>query len=379
MDEVAGRISNYLGDGISSTHLKNGSLIYVNSNDFGPPANFMDGGNYEPDNLQVLLSFVDDESVFLDIGANLGFFSLIVGDRMRRGGKVIAFEPQPAMVELFRRSIHHNGLGRVVTVHPFGLSDTAGRSTLWAPKTHKGGAFLGALPEGARSGFDEISVETHRLDDLLGEDFTCDLVKIDVEGHELRVLRGMKGVVARSPKIKILLEKLTADAGSEAGLAAYFSELGMKLHGVVSRGLTPPLGVEELRNWQGYLLAARPSSIDRLDRRGFSIYPRQLQGGTSRLEGGRLAADGPGLMVHGPYWNLPRGSWRLTVQGELHGDITCVVSEQFGHKVASQSISETARTADFVVQHDLIKFECAFWGASGARMLVDRLDWTRID
>src|SRR5256885_16158060 len=51
-----------------------------------------------------------------------------------------------------------------------------------------------------------------RLDDLLGPDFRCNLVKIDVEGHELQVLDGMKRIVENSPDIKILFEKLTPNS-----------------------------------------------------------------------------------------------------------------------------------------------------------------------
>jgi len=379
IDDISNRISNYLGDGILSTFLKNGNLIYVNANDFGSPANFMDGGDYEPDNLQVLLSFIEEATVFVDVGANLGFFSLFIGDRMRRSGKVIAFEPHPAMVDLFQRSVHHNGLRGIVDIHPFGLSDTRGRFSLWVPKNHKGGATLHAIPEAARSRFDEVVVETRRLDDLFGDAFSCDLVKIDVEGHELSVLRGMKGVVSRSPTIKILLEKLGASSGLEAALVTYFSEFEMQLYGVVAQGLAGPLSLAELKAWQGYLLAAHPASIDGLDRRRLSIFPRHLQGGTSRLEAGRLVAEGPGLMAHGPYWSLPRGSWRLTVCGEIRGDITCAISERFGQEVASCSISGPDQVADFIIEHDLTKFECAFWGAAGAAMSIERLDWRRLE
>src|ERR1700738_144837 len=108
----------YLGDNTVLTYLNNDNPILINSDDFGGPMNYLDGGDYEPDNLDVLLSFVRDTTVFLDIGANLGFFSLVSGDRRRRAGQVIAFEPQPDMVKLFQRNVYHNGLRDIVTVHP---------------------------------------------------------------------------------------------------------------------------------------------------------------------------------------------------------------------------------------------------------------------
>ena len=57
----------------------------------------------------MLLSFVTDSTVFLDIGANLGYFSLQVAARNRNGGKVLAFEPHPKLFDLMKRSLFLNG------------------------------------------------------------------------------------------------------------------------------------------------------------------------------------------------------------------------------------------------------------------------------
>jgi FkbM family methyltransferase len=378
LESISGRLSNYLGDGVSATYLKNGDMIYVNSNDYGTSADYIDGGEYEPDNLQALFSFLKADTVFLDIGANLGFFSLLVGDRLRRCGKVIAFEPQPNLAELFRRSVYRNQLLDIVTIHPFGLSETPGRFPLWIPKTFRGGARLGEMPEAIRGDFEEISVETRRLDDLVGPEFVCDLVKIDVEGHELSVLNGMRGVVGRSPDIKLLIEKLGRHTGVEPHLLNYFADFGMAIYAVSGPALEGPLDLEGLRNAHGYVLAARPASIDGLDRRRFSIFPVQMLSASARIEQGRLVAEGPGLLAHGPYWSLPKGIWRLTIEGESRGAIRCVIAERFGYEVTSAPISAADRTADFVVERDLTRFECAFWGEAGARLEIERLDWRRI-
>ena len=112
---------NYLGDGTALTHLVDETPIYINSNDYGVPYCLINGGRYEEDNLAVLLSFVKDDSIFLDIGANLGFFSLQVARRVQKYGKVHAFEPHPRLAELLYRNAYINGFCYVIECHRIGL------------------------------------------------------------------------------------------------------------------------------------------------------------------------------------------------------------------------------------------------------------------
>src|SRR5215471_13901147 len=79
-------MSSYLGNDIAITYLNDETPIYVNANDFGGPANLISGGRYEEENLNLLLSFVRDDTVFLDVGANLGFYSLQIARRIHAFG-----------------------------------------------------------------------------------------------------------------------------------------------------------------------------------------------------------------------------------------------------------------------------------------------------
>src|SRR5207248_476350 len=74
-----------------------------------------------------------------------------------------------------------------------GLSDRNCMATFQYPKGHLGGGHIDR--PGSMSGHVAVEAEIRRLDDLLGPDFRCNLVKIDVEGHELQVLDGMRRIV----------------------------------------------------------------------------------------------------------------------------------------------------------------------------------------
>ncbi|UUZ47149.1 FkbM family methyltransferase [Massilia sp. B-10] len=80
-----------------------------------------------------------------------------------------------------------------------------------------------------------VVVPAHALDSLMPE-LVVDLVKIDVEGHELAVLKGMRAMLARSPEVKLLFEKLERDNAATRQIAALLGELGLHCYGVGAGG-----------------------------------------------------------------------------------------------------------------------------------------------
>src|SRR5712691_9034867 len=168
LDFVRTRLSCYVGDGVALTYLVDETPMFVNANDIGGPFNLMNGGRYEEENIDVLFSFLRDDTVFLDIGANIGFFSLKLSKRLGPQGRVYAFEPHPRIYELLRRNVYVNGLSKVVACFELALSDKNTTATLQYPTGHLGGGHLGSDEP---SGHTDIDAELRRLDDLLGADF----------------------------------------------------------------------------------------------------------------------------------------------------------------------------------------------------------------
>ena len=380
LDFVRTRTSCYVGDGIVLTYLADEMPIFVNSNDMGGPFNLMNGGRYEEENLAVLLSFVKNDTVFLDIGANVGFFTLKIGRRLGVSGKVYSFEPHPKMSDLLARNIHVNGLGERISCFRFALSDRNATATLQYPAGHLGGGHIDA--PGDVSGHTAVDAEIRRLDDVLGPDFRCDLVKMDVEGHEINVLRGMKNIVANSPEIKILFEKLVPEAGTEAALESYFSEFGLDLYGVQPDASLIALDSGEVARWSGYILAGRLGVIkDGLRRARFSVYGGQLLVPNSTLPTSGLlhsAAEQGGMLFHGPYWYLPPGVWRFKFHGNISGAVRFKLLERFGHPVLDFSLEPGESEHVFVMRRDLVYFECAAYAAANqVEVTVERLEFIR--
>ncbi len=146
IDFIRDRLSTYLGDHIALTYLSDRTPIFVDTRNPATAAIVMNGGVYEQGNVETILSFVKPNTVFLDIGANIGLFSLKVAARLDDRGKIYAFEPQKDLVKLIRRSAFMNRAGFLdrpgkITCYEVGLSDRNGETGFLIPPTgHLGGA-----------------------------------------------------------------------------------------------------------------------------------------------------------------------------------------------------------------------------------------------
>jgi len=151
-------------------------------------------GLYEKENLQLMLALLSriPEPVVLDIGANIGNHTLAFATRAAR---VHAFEPVPRIHALLCRNVEDNALGNV-TLHALALSDQAGSDTIHMREAGNLGA----------SSFDQRGANTEAVivDKAVGDNYLAaqgvahvDLIKIDVEAHEVYVLRGLMQTLRR--------------------------------------------------------------------------------------------------------------------------------------------------------------------------------------
>ena len=141
-------------------------------------------GTYEPQTRHWLQAVLGPGKVFFDIGANVGFFTLLGSRIVGEAGAVVAFEPLPENLGALKVHVRLNG-ARNVNVVAAAVSDRAGRER-FGPVDNP--AMGGRAPEGS------IEVVTVALDDLVREGAVRrpDVLKIDVEGAELRVLAGAR-------------------------------------------------------------------------------------------------------------------------------------------------------------------------------------------
>ncbi len=197
----------YLGEGRALTTLSTGHPFFVNTRDRGITTWIVLGGVWETFVDDVLCALARPGGTFLDVGANQGYYSVKLGHLVGESGAVYSFEPSPELYPFLVDNVDINGLAPRIRTFRLAAGEAPGRSVLHFTYANMGGGYVdvpGAAPiEGAEEG---VAVEIARIDDLLPADKVLDLIKIDAEGFEPLVLRGMRQSLARSPGAAIVIE-----------------------------------------------------------------------------------------------------------------------------------------------------------------------------
>lgn len=194
----------YLGDHTAVTFLENGTRILVDTRSIDIGIHLLTLGRWETAYTDLFTRLLKPGDTVLDLGANHGVYALIAAQAVGPSGRVHAFEPNPRLAHLVDMSLRLNGFGWA-QAHAVGASDAAGTARLVFTDSFSGGGAVASDAEAAkRPGVDCRLVV---LDEVFADPaFRPDVVKMDVEGHEGRVLRGMRGILARSPGIRIMME-----------------------------------------------------------------------------------------------------------------------------------------------------------------------------
>ena len=163
-------------------------------------------GLYEELLILTLRRLLRPGMTFVDVGANIGLYSIVAGYCVGPTGKVIAFEPQQGLADLFWENVRMNSLGNIIH-EPIALGRIAGTSNLFQVTDTDVQATLRLRPE-ERSVGEVVVVPVRRLSDVLRERKipSVDGVKIDVEGGELEVLAGFEDWMVEAPPRFMFLE-----------------------------------------------------------------------------------------------------------------------------------------------------------------------------
>ncbi|HYR07233.1 MAG TPA: FkbM family methyltransferase [Longimicrobium sp.] len=164
-------------------------------------------GRTAPAETAALRASLPSGGTFVDVGANWGYFTLVAAHAVGSAGRVVALEPDPRVHAELAANLARNGIRNVAAL-AVAASDRAGEATLSGyaeADRNRGVSSLVAAPVGDAPSF---AVRTTPLDDLLDEHGidAVDLVKIDVEGAEELVVRGMARGLAEGRYRRVLVE-----------------------------------------------------------------------------------------------------------------------------------------------------------------------------
>jgi FkbM family methyltransferase len=159
-------------------------------------------GEHEPLMTEVFKKIVKPKMMVLDIGAHIGYYTLLAASLVGSNGTVWAFEPEPRNFANLGENVKLNGYDNVFLVNK-AVSKDSGMANLYISHMESGEHSL--IP--CRDNFgDTVTVPTVRLDDMFTTDTRVDVIKTDTEGNDIRVIDGARELINANSNIKIFTE-----------------------------------------------------------------------------------------------------------------------------------------------------------------------------
>ena len=185
---------------------------------------------------QVMRSVLRPGHTFVDVGANVGYFTLLGAQLVGPTGHVLAFEPSPSNRDQLRQNVALNG-GDNIQVYEYALSDRPGVVDLFQPASDcTMTSMRPAVGAELKTEALRVSVPTIPLDALIPESQrqSIALIKLDIEGAEYLAVRGMTGLLDSRPGPDLICEVcdhyLQQLGSSAAELLAFLGELGYRAY-----------------------------------------------------------------------------------------------------------------------------------------------------
>ena len=189
------------------SNFKSDYAIVQGSKMFLDPGDSLDlsiNGVYGELDTKIIREEIHEGDIVIDVGANIGYYTLIFAQLVGSSGKVFAFEPEPKNFEILKKNIEINNYQNIVAEQKI-VSDKSGIVKLFIAEH----GIVGHRINQEKSSQKFIEVESIILDNYIKKlnlDNKINFIKIDVEGSEPKVLEGTKEIIQKSNQLKIFTE-----------------------------------------------------------------------------------------------------------------------------------------------------------------------------
>ena len=243
----------YVGGGRILVSTLWGQRLFASAADLSLMPQLVANGAYDVALVNFLLRNLRPGGAAFDVGANIGLFTILMGLIVGETGSVVAYEAAPGNAQLLRDNVAMSYQNDWVTIRDCAAGAAAGRAAFHVTRRFQGNGSLLAQDEwyDDHFGVDEyetVDVAVEPLDVHLGSIERIDVLKIDVEGGELGVFRGARGLIDEGVVSTIVFElmrpRMTDDYEAFGHLLREYAEDGWRFASLADDGSEPPLDVE---------------------------------------------------------------------------------------------------------------------------------------
>lgn len=209
-------------------------------------------GTYEVKLQNAIRDFVKPGMIAFDVGANVGYITLMLAHQVRAAGRVFAFEPLPQNITRLRHNININQLSERVQVYPFAIIDQSRMVEFWTGPSDDMGKVAGSAGRQNVAYSAGSLVNGISLDEFVFQQGNPapDVVKMDIEGGEILALEGMRHLLTeKQPLIFLELH------GKECAQAAWEILLQQNYAITWMQKGYPPINSLEQMDWKVYIVA----------------------------------------------------------------------------------------------------------------------------
>lgn len=223
-------------------------------------------GIYEPWTVKYFQERIKAGDIVLDIGAHIGYYTLMAAKRVGNRGKVYAFEPNEDNFALLTKNIKINGYKNVVLINK-AIAESTKKAKLFLSRTSTGMHSLIDIDNDSKN---TVIIDAVSIDDFFGKNLPrISVIKMDIEGGEYRAVEGMDRLLRRNKRVILFTEfspfAIKKSKKSPHGFLNLLKSYGFKVYSIDEhRNLLTPVEVETFlsscptdRDWHINLLAVK--------------------------------------------------------------------------------------------------------------------------
>lgn len=207
--QLSNRTSVYIGNNRVLSKTVYGQKIICSASDISLTPHIIHDGYWENWITKVFLEIVKPGMTVLDIGANIGYYSLLAASRVGATGKVISFEANPELADILASNFSINGYLNFSTVNNIAVYSEEKQIPFTLCRKHLGSSSLWMNEKVANAYYDHaetIIVQAKPLDSVIPKETQVDFIKMDAEGAELHILKGGHRIINENKHLMILSE-----------------------------------------------------------------------------------------------------------------------------------------------------------------------------